>query len=131
MKKESDKNLKTLKKEFNERMKVRRNEDDNAHSERSEDLEESEGEVDPNNSPEKQQETVRDSMKKPAEAKTTFITEVNITYGKGNESKTSPDLPSGRSITGRNANVMKIKALEKELQDVKKDNRELRKKNWS
>ena len=128
MKKESDENLKTLKKEFNEKMKVTRNEEDNAHSERSEDLEESEGEADLNDSPEKQQETVRSSMKKPAEAKTTFITEVNITYGQGNESKTSPDLPSVRSIPGRNANVIKIKALEKELQDVKKDNRELRKK---
>ena len=98
------------------------------HSKRSEDLEETEGEADPNNSPEKQQETVHSSTKKPQEGKTTFITEVNITYGQGNESKTSPDLPSGRSIPGRNANVMKIKALEKELQDVKKDNRELRKK---
>ena len=128
MKKESDESLKTLKKEFNEKMKGRSNEEDNAHSERSEDLEETEGEIDPNNSPEKQQETDRSSTKKPQEGKTTFITEVNITYGQGNESKTSPDLPSGRSIPGRNANVMKIKALEKELQDVKKDNRELRKK---
>ena len=79
MKKESDENLKTLKKEFNEKMKVRRNEEDNAHSERSEDLEEPEGETDLNDSPEKQQETVLSSMKKPADAKTTFITEVNIT----------------------------------------------------
>ena len=53
MKKESDENLKTLKKEFNEKMKVRRNEEDNAHSERSEDLEEPEGETDLNDSPEK------------------------------------------------------------------------------
>ena len=64
MKTESDESLKTLKKEFNEKMKGRRKEEDKTHSRRSEDLEETESDVDLNDSPERQQETVRSSTKK-------------------------------------------------------------------
>ena len=128
MKKESDENLKTLKKEFNEKMKGRHNEEENnAHSERSENVEESEGEIDLNDSSEKQEKAAGSSTKKTPDARTTFITEVNLTYEQANGSRMSPDLASARSMP-RNANVMKIKALEKELQDVKKENRDLRKK---
>ena len=128
MKKESDENLKTLKKEFNEKMKGRRNEEENnSHSERSENIEESEAEVDLNDSSEKQQEAARSSTKKTPDARTTFITEVNLTYDQTNGSRMSPDVASARSMP-RSANVVKIKALEKELQDLKKENRDLRKK---
>ena len=137
MKKESDENLKKLKMEFNEKMKDQRDQGDTTHIDAEEkDTTQKDEEVTAPKDEEvtetkKEQEASHDKQYT-EEQRTTFITEVNLTYKSDHKSRSKrcvekSDETAGRIPTKRN-NAANVRALEKELQETKKELRTLRKK---